>query len=121
MLGTEVTALNNRLLAQTPVSTPTVQAHAKHVYPVYVIRGYQRDRLQRSVQAAGIHTAIHYPISVQMQPAYAYLGYGGGDFSESELAAAEELPLPMFGELQSGQIHQILGSAAHHFDLVGAP
>ena len=46
-----------------------------------------RDGLQRTLQANGIGTGIHYPMPVHLQPAHADLGHKKGDFPESERAA----------------------------------
>ena len=58
-----------------------------------------RAELQRSLQAHGVQTGIHYPIPVHLQEAYRDLGYAAGDFPHSEQAADEVLSLPMFPEL----------------------
>jgi dTDP-4-amino-4,6-dideoxygalactose transaminase len=44
---------------------------------------------------------------VHLQPAYSDLGYGLGDFPESERAAREVLSLPMFPELREKEIETI--------------
>lgn len=92
------------LLAGAGVRTPVEAAHARHVYHVYAVRGPARDRLQKALAARDIQTGIHYPIPVHLQPAYADLGYRAGDLPVTERAAAELLSLPMFPELQAGQI-----------------
>jgi dTDP-4-amino-4,6-dideoxygalactose transaminase/acetyltransferase-like isoleucine patch superfamily enzyme len=89
----------DRLLAGANVTTPVATADTRHVYHVYAVRSDRRDELQRDLQATGIQTGIHYPIPVHLQPAYADLGYGPGDFPESERAAGEVLSLPMYPEL----------------------
>jgi dTDP-4-amino-4,6-dideoxygalactose transaminase/acetyltransferase-like isoleucine patch superfamily enzyme len=93
----------NELLAGAGVTTPVAAPDTRHVYHVYAVRTPRRDELQRELQAAGIQTGIHYPIPVHLQPAYADLGYGPGDFPESERAAAEVLSLPMFPEMTAQQ------------------
>lgn len=60
-----------------------------------------------TIEEVKIQTAIHYPIPVHLQPAYADLGYKAGDFPQSELAAKEVLSLPMFAELSPVQIETI--------------
>jgi dTDP-4-amino-4,6-dideoxygalactose transaminase/acetyltransferase-like isoleucine patch superfamily enzyme len=89
----------DRILANAGVTTPTAMPDTRHVYHVYAVRSEQRDTLQHELQAVGIQTGIHYPIPVHLQPAYADLGYGAGDFPESERAAREVLSLPMYPEL----------------------
>jgi dTDP-4-amino-4,6-dideoxygalactose transaminase len=100
-------ALYNELLADSGVSTPTVMPYSYHVYHVYAVRTTERDRLQGMLNQQGIQTGIHYPIPVHLQPAYADLGYQPGDFPHSELAAREELSLPMYPELTPAQIRTV--------------
>jgi dTDP-4-amino-4,6-dideoxygalactose transaminase/acetyltransferase-like isoleucine patch superfamily enzyme len=91
------------LLAGTAVATPAESPGTRAVYHVYAVRTPRRDELQRELRAAGIETGIHYPVPVHLQPAYADLGYGPGDFPESERAAAEVLSLPLYPEMTSEQ------------------
>ena len=100
-------AAYGRLLADSPVQTPAEANYSRHVYHVYAVRTGDRASLQRSLQAQGVSTGIHYPIPVHLQPAYADLGHGVGSFPESERAANEVLSLPMFPELTATQIEQV--------------
>jgi dTDP-4-amino-4,6-dideoxygalactose transaminase len=94
----ERAALYDRLLGDSVV-TPTAMSYARHAYHVYAIRSADREGLQRSLTAAGVQTAIHYPIPVHLQPAYADLGYAVGAFPHAERAANEVLSLPIYPEL----------------------
>ncbi len=67
----------------------------------------ERERLRDKLANAGIATGIHYPIPVHLQPAYAELKYGKGDFPESEAFAAETLSLPIFPEMSISQIDRV--------------
>lgn len=89
----------NGLLADSGLQTPEEMSYARHVYYIYAICTPQRDALQQALHTKGIQTGIHYPIPVHLQPAYADLGYGQGDFPRSEQAANEVLSLPMYAEL----------------------
>lgn len=91
--------LYNELLADSWVQPPEEMPYARHVYHVYPVRTPQRDALQRILHGQNIQTGIHYPLPVHLQPAYADLGYGPGDFVCSEQAACEELSLPIYPEL----------------------
>jgi dTDP-4-amino-4,6-dideoxygalactose transaminase len=95
------------LLAGTPVVTPREMDYARHVYHVYAIRSSDRGSLQRSLNAAGVQTGIHYPVPVHLLPAHADLGYTPGDFPHSERAAAEVLSLPMYAELTDEQLETV--------------
>jgi UDP-2-acetamido-2-deoxy-ribo-hexuluronate aminotransferase len=57
-----------------------------------------RGRLQEELQAKGIPTAVHYPLSLHQQPAYAP-GYVGQAFPASEHLAREVVSLPMHPDL----------------------
>lgn len=95
------------LLSQAAVRIPGITPGARHVYHIFAIRCYERDRIRSELHAAGIHAGIHYPIPVHLQPAYANLGYRRGDFPCSERAADEVLSLPVYPELTSGAIERV--------------
>ncbi|MFZ4790781.1 MAG: DegT/DnrJ/EryC1/StrS family aminotransferase [Candidatus Competibacteraceae bacterium] len=97
----------NGLLAGVEVQKPVEMPGVKHVYHVYAIRTPKRDKVQEALQAQGIQTGIHYPIPVHLQKAYADFGYGPGDLPVTEQASNELLSLPMFAELEDGQIETV--------------
>ena len=53
---------------------PWPQADRTSVFAQYTLRVPDRDALQARLQAAGIPTAVHYPVPLNEQPAYAHLG-----------------------------------------------
>jgi len=88
-----------------PPAGPIGADHAAHVY---AIRVSGRDRIRAALEQAGVTTNIHYPRPVHLQPAYAGLGYGAGDFPVSEALAAEFLSLPLYPELGIADQHRVI-------------
>jgi dTDP-4-amino-4,6-dideoxygalactose transaminase len=97
----------NRLLADCGVELPREMPWARHVYHVYSLRTKDRDALQAALETEGIQTAVHYPLPVHLQPAYADLGYSRGAFPQSERAAEEVLSLPLYPEITDTQIQKV--------------
>ncbi len=87
----------------TELVTPVEPSYSKAVYHLYVIRVKNREKLQAELAAAQVGTAIHYPIPLHQQKAYADLGYRTGDFPVAERVAPEILSLPMFPQLTREQ------------------
>jgi dTDP-4-amino-4,6-dideoxygalactose transaminase len=98
----------DRLLASSRYRRPAPPSHCRHVYHVYAIELTQRDEAQKALQAAGIGTGIHYPVSVHLQKAYADLGYGPGDFPITEALAGRFLSLPIYAELRPEQVAEVV-------------
>lgn len=96
------------------VRTPVELPYARHVYHVYVIRSGERESLARALEAEGIHTGVHYPVPVHLQPAWADLGYAPGSFPVSEQAAREVLSLPMYPELPAHELERVAELVATH-------
>jgi dTDP-4-amino-4,6-dideoxygalactose transaminase len=99
----QYTALLSNLGVQPPREAPDM----RHVFHVYAVRVPDRDQLQQQLQAAGIGTAIHYPIPVHLQESFAHLGYKAGDFPISERLAGTVLSLPMYPEMTNAQIETV--------------
>ena len=67
-----------------------------------------RAHVQAALHSAGINTAIHYPIPVHLQEAYAQLGYRRGDLPVTEAVADQFLSLPIYPELNRDQVTQVV-------------
>jgi len=106
------------LLEGGPIAAPVERRDARHVYHVYAIRAERRSQLQAGLAARGVQTGVHYPFPVHRLPAYADLGHGPGDFPHAEVAAAQELSLPMYPEL-SGDAQARVVEALHDLTAPG--
>jgi dTDP-4-amino-4,6-dideoxygalactose transaminase len=94
----------NRLLAKNAaVILPYEPSWSCAVYHLYVIRSKNRDALMNHLKGAGIGTAIHYPVPLHLQKAYASLNYSPDDFPITRKVAGEIISLPMFPQLTSDQ------------------
>ncbi len=76
---------------------------SRAVHHLYVIRVAGRDGLLAHLAGAGIGAAIHYPIPLHLQNAYASLNYMKGDFPVAEKCCSEILSLPMYPQLSHAQ------------------
>jgi dTDP-3-amino-3,4,6-trideoxy-alpha-D-glucose transaminase len=94
------------------VIRPCARPGATHVYHLYVVRLPQRDRVRRSLDAAGIGTGIHYPVPVHLQPAYGPGVVQHGPLPVTEQAAGEILSLPMYPTLTMEQVARVAGALA---------
>lgn len=100
-------------LQETGLRIPQSSPPREHACHVYAVRVSDRDRLCQTLADAGIATGVHYPLPVHLEPAYADLGYGPGDFPESEAFAAETLSLPLYPELQTEQLDRVCDVLQH--------
>lgn len=103
-------------LAHTGLVLPTVPAWAEPVWHLYVVQSPERDRLQKSLEDAGIGTQIHYPIPPHLQQAYSAAGYSKGQLPIAESLAESVLSLPMGPQLDEACVTSTivaLKAAAH--------
>lgn len=94
-------------LAGSSAILPATQAGSSHVHHVFAVRVRERNSVRVRLAEAGVHTAVHYPIPVHLEPAFAYLGGQPGQFPIAEKAAGELLSLPMFPYLHADEIAQV--------------
>jgi dTDP-4-amino-4,6-dideoxygalactose transaminase len=91
---------------------PRVTPWADPVFHVYVIQVAERDRLISELADRSVSTVVHYPVPIHLQPAYAALGYGAGDFPVTEAAADRIVSLPMFAEISQNDIEFVAEAVA---------
>ena len=75
-----------------------VRADRTSVHAQYTVCLPQRDAVQAALKQRGIPTAVHYPLSLHQQPAYA-AAHAGESYPVSERLATEVLSLPMHADL----------------------
>jgi dTDP-4-amino-4,6-dideoxygalactose transaminase len=88
------------------------RANRRHVYNQFTIRMGNRDEVRRRMGEAGVSTAVYYPLPLHLQECFAGLGYGPGDFPESERAAREVLSLPIDPGLGPDEIESVVARLA---------
>lgn len=96
--------LNSLSSGQEPIVSPYIEDANTSVYAQYTIQVRDRQRFQSHLEKAGIPTAVHYPLSLNLQPALAY---------EQELPVCEEirgrvLSLPMHPYLTDADIDRVI-------------
>ena len=98
----EVGARYDRLL-DGAVATPYIEPQNTSVYAQYTVQVDEREMVQSELKRNGIPTAVHYPVPLHLQPAFARLGYKKGDFPISEAAARRVISLPMHPYLTAAE------------------
>ena len=91
----------DQLLAPlTPRVRPIkVRPDRTSVYAQYTVRVSDRALLEQELKRRGIPSAVHYPLSLHQQPAYA-AQYRGRSFPVAEKLAREVISLPMSADLR---------------------
>jgi dTDP-4-amino-4,6-dideoxygalactose transaminase len=99
----EIAALYRSVLQGAKVEIPLDDPRDDGVYHLFVVYVEQRDAVRAALEARGVHTAIHYPRPVHLQPAFAALGFGPGSFPHAERACERVLSMPFFPEMTDEQ------------------
>ncbi len=92
------------------VQIPHVPADIVSSWAQYSILSDHRDAVRSVLAAAGIPTAIYYPIPLHLQAVFSYLGHQVGDFPICEEISSKIISLPMHPYLAEVQIDRICDS-----------
>jgi len=96
-----------KLLEGSSYKMPANVSDSECVWHCYVIETRQRDRVRSALQDAGIQTAVHYPLPIHRQKAYAHLEYKSGDLPVTEALCEHCLSLPIYPELSKEKISRV--------------
>lgn len=112
-LREQIGARYSSLLAEANCITPQVVEGNLHIYAQYTLLIKDRDNLIDKLTAAGIPTAVHYPIPLHKQPALSHY-YNGQDLSHSEQVASQVVSLPMHPYLDEKTQEQIVATVKQY-------
>jgi dTDP-3-amino-3,4,6-trideoxy-alpha-D-glucose transaminase len=83
----------------------------RHVHHLCVARVGDRDGFRAALAAAGVATAVHYPLAITQQPAYRR--FARTPAPRAEAWARECVSLPCFPELSDDEVEIVCGALAH--------
>jgi dTDP-4-amino-4,6-dideoxygalactose transaminase len=95
------------LLKDSSYKLPAHMPDSECVWHCYVIETSERDRVRSGLQDVGIQSAVHYPVPVHLQKAYAHLNYQSGDLPMTEALCEHCLSLPIYPELSKEKISRV--------------
>jgi UDP-2-acetamido-2-deoxy-ribo-hexuluronate aminotransferase len=105
---TEIAARYDKLLAGI-AKTVARLPRSTHVYAQYTVRVPDRDGVAKRMGQAGVPTAVHYPVPLNMQPVYSGYPCPAGAAASAQLAA-EVLSLPMSADLDSADQDRVVSA-----------
>jgi dTDP-4-amino-4,6-dideoxygalactose transaminase len=92
------------------VVVPKIDPANESIFNQYTIRAQRRDALMEHLKGKGIGHSVYYPLSLHLQPCFAYLGYREGAFPVSEQASREVVSLPVYPELTKAQLDEVISA-----------
>ena len=104
------------------IRTPIVRPGVLHAFHQYVIQVDHRTGLVQDLRDQGIGTAVHYPVPVHLQPAYAGRVPVPRALSVTERLVNEIVSLPIFPTLEDADVRHVADAAvdARHRRLSGS-
>jgi dTDP-4-amino-4,6-dideoxygalactose transaminase len=108
-------------LRDLDVRLPGVEAQARHVYHLFVVRVGARRRVREELGRRGIQTGVHYPQPCHLQPAFQ--AFADRPLPVCEQAAREVMSLPLFPHMSDEQVDTVcdaLGEALARVRAVSA-
>lgn len=99
---------NEGLAELAQIVSPESVGTPRHVHHIHAIRVSNQPAFMSELSRRGIGCAIHYPIPVHLQPAFADARHPPGSLPVCELLATEMVSLPMYPGLTSDQIDHVV-------------
>src|SRR5690554_1253039 len=105
-LRNQVAERYTRLLSEAGINTtPFIEEHNVSAWAQYTVRVENRGDVQEKLKAAGVPTAVHYPIPLNKQPAVADVGV---ELPVGDAVAEVVLSLPMHPYLSDNQVERVV-------------
>lgn len=99
----ENAAYYNRRFSGSPLVLPQAREYAYHIYNQYTLRTPSRDSLRDHLKQSGIGYEVYYPVALNLQKCFSYLGYRSGDMPVSERCAEQVISIPIYPQLREDE------------------
>jgi len=99
--------------------TPYCAPGVRHVYNQYSIRTSRRDALAEFLKSKGVGHAIHYPLPLNLQPAFRHYVPEGTSFSVAEAVSREIISLPIYPEMAPAEVESVIACLREFFSMRG--
>ncbi len=86
-----------------------------HVYHVFVVQVPDREQCAAFLAERGVETGVHYPMALNLQPAYAHLNQPRGCFPHAEQACDHVLSLPMSPSITREEVAHVCEQLRDYF------
>ena len=78
------------------------------VWHLFAVLVEDRAAFEAHLDACGVTHQVHYPFAMHQHTAYAEMGYQQGAFPVAEMAAAQEVSLPIYYGMTDAQIQHVI-------------
>ena len=100
-------ACESTICSETPLASAAAIRASNDTVVIPALRA-----LRAHFGECGIGCNVYYPVPLDQQECFGYLGWKAGSFPESERAAAGTLALPIFPDLTEEQLAQVVDTMA---------
>ena len=97
------------------IRAPFVPEYNTHTYHLYAMTAPSRDAIVEHIVSLGIGSRVYYPVPLHLQGCYSELGYKKGDFPVTEWVSENIFSIPIYPELKSDEIEEIVNSVKGFF------
>jgi UDP-2-acetamido-2-deoxy-ribo-hexuluronate aminotransferase len=109
----------DKTLSKCPdIKVPQRTAFSSHIFHQYTIKilNGKRQELKDYLESKKIPSMIYYPVPLNIQEAYSWLGYVKGDFPVTEKLCGEVISLPMHPDIDPEQLEYIIMNVMKFFE-----
>jgi dTDP-3-amino-3,4,6-trideoxy-alpha-D-glucose transaminase len=103
----------NQAFASLPLQCPA-DVSPRHAFHLYVVVTDRRDELKQHLQSKGIGSAVHYPIAIPDQEAYAEFCVPGA-CPNASTQAGRILSLPLFPEMTDVEVDEVIAAVTSFY------
>jgi UDP-2-acetamido-2-deoxy-ribo-hexuluronate aminotransferase len=107
----QIGATYNHLMDEAGIARVRQRADRTSVYAQYTVFVEEREKIQEHFKQVGIPTAVHYPVTLNEQPAYAYLCSADCTLN-AKMATKRVMSLPMHPDLSESTQQMITQTLA---------